>query len=62
MRLSDYRTENKNLMKKLFAWKGHTDIYQPHMPEVDAPEKIEDIFAEARRAARGETRPPGART
>jgi hypothetical protein len=30
------------------------------MPEVDTPEKIEDIFAAARKAARGETRPPGA--
>jgi hypothetical protein len=48
------------MLNKLFAGKGHTDIYQPHMPEVDTPEKIEDIFADARRAANGETRPPGA--
>ena len=38
------------------------DSYLPHMPEVDTPEKIEDIFANARRAARGETRPPGVGT
>ena len=36
------------------------DPYLPHMPKVDTPERIEDIFANARRAARGETRPPGA--
>ncbi len=47
-------------MKNLFAGMDQKDIYQPHMPQVDTPEKIEDIFADARRAARGETRPPGA--
>jgi hypothetical protein len=48
------------MVKKLSDGKSHPDIYQPHMPEVDAREKIEDIFVDARRAARGETRPPGA--
>lgn len=47
-------------MRSLFENKGPQDIYQPHMPQVDATEKIEEIFAEARKAARGETRPPGA--
>jgi hypothetical protein len=49
-------------MKNLFAGMGQKDVYQPHMPQVDTPQKIEDIFADARRAARGETRPPGAGT
>ena len=48
------------MMKKFFAGKSHGDIYQPHMPVVDVTEKIEDIFSDARRAARGETSPPGA--
>ncbi len=47
-------------MKNLIAGMGAKDIFRPHMPQVDTPEKIEDIFADARRAARGETRPPGA--
>ncbi len=47
------------MIKKLFSGPGHTDIYRPHMPEVDEQENIEQIFSEARRAARGETRPPG---
>jgi hypothetical protein len=47
-------------MKNFFSRQGRTDIYKPHMPEVDVRGNIEDIFAEARRAARGETRPPGA--
>lgn len=47
-------------MKNFFSGLGRTDIYKPHMPEVDVRGKIEDIFAEARRAAQGETRPPGA--
>ena len=47
------------MIKKLFPKPGHKDIYQPHMPEVDAPEKIDNVFEDARRAARGETRPPG---
>jgi hypothetical protein len=48
------------MLKKIFDDHSHPDIYQPNMPEVDAPERIEDIFADARRAARGESRPPGA--
>lgn len=48
------------MMKKFFAGKSQGDIYQPHMPVVDVTEKIEDIFSDARRAARGETTPPGA--
>jgi hypothetical protein len=47
-------------MRRLFEGKGAKDIYQPHMPQVDALEKLDDIFAEARKAARGEIRPPGA--
>jgi hypothetical protein len=35
-------------------------LYLPRMPEVDLTPKIEDVFIEARKAAAGETRPPGA--
>jgi hypothetical protein len=35
-------------------------LYLPRMPEVDLSLKIEDVFNEARKAALGETRPPGA--
>jgi hypothetical protein len=35
-------------------------LYLPRMPEVDLTIKIEDVFKEARKAALGETRPPGA--
>jgi hypothetical protein len=49
------------VIKRLIPGRGHRDIYQPHMPMVDAPEKIENVFEDARRAARGETRLPGAK-
>ena len=36
------------------------DIFRPHMPEVQSVQNIEAVFVEARKAARGESRPPGA--
>jgi hypothetical protein len=36
------------------------DLYLPRMPEVDLSPKIEEVFRNARKAAAGETRPPGA--
>lgn len=39
---------------------GHDpSLFVPHMPEVDVPKNIEEIFDKARRAARGELRPLG---
>jgi hypothetical protein len=48
------------MIKKFFTGKSQVEIYQPHMPVVDVTENLEEIFTDARRAARGETRPPGA--
>ena len=39
---------------------GDKDLYQPRMPEIDLSPKIEEVFRNARKAAAGETRPPGA--
>ena len=39
---------------------GAADVYRPRMPDVDLLPTIEDTFADARRAARGETPRPGA--
>jgi len=36
------------------------DLYLPRMPEVDLSPKIEEVFRNARKAASGEIRPPGA--
>jgi hypothetical protein len=36
------------------------DIFRPHIPEVQSVQNIEAVFAEARKAAGGESRPPGA--
>jgi hypothetical protein len=36
------------------------DLYLPRMPEVDLSPKIEEVFRNARKAAAGETKPPGA--
>jgi len=33
-------------------------IFEPHMPEVDFPPTLEDIFAKARRVGDGELKPP----
>lgn len=32
---------------------GHGDLFEPRMPEVDTPPNIENVFAEARKAAYG---------
>jgi hypothetical protein len=36
------------------------DLYLPRMPEVDLSPNIEEVFGNARKAAAGETKPPGA--
>lgn len=33
---------------------GQGDLFEPRMPEVDTPPNIENVFAEARKAALGE--------
>lgn len=49
------------MLKDLFGRRREHDakLYQPRMPDVDVSERIEEIFADARRAARGEAELPG---
>ena len=48
------------MFKNLFGKKDDGDLYQPRMPEVDLLPDIENVFAQARQAAAGETKPSGA--
>jgi hypothetical protein len=48
------------MFKNLFGKKDDDDLYRPRMPGVDQPAEIEKVFAQARQAAAGETKPAGA--
>jgi len=47
-------------MKSWFQSLSPKDCFQPHMPQVELKAEVEAVFTEARKAARGELRPPGA--
>lgn len=52
------------MFKNIFGREGNKkganekDLYQPRMPEVDTPSKLEDVFNQARKTATGEIKPP----